>query len=234
MPNKKTLTDLTPAIIDAMQPTQYGGGYLWDKECEILQIAKMTADNGKGRWSVIYSNGGAGTRVVVNGAARTREHLGMYPDMSIEEARRIAKSRAELMFQQRENPVTAPLLRSRRSDKNKKRPVMVKPEAILDEVKSISPEEADRYEKLMGVLMDAYSQASAGKGDERHSDGQPFEDQDMMRIMDRVGADFALGQVIKKCVESRRLTRDARRKELLGAIVYLAGAIVWHDMGGKA
>lgn len=234
MRNHKILTDLTPAIIDAMEATKYGGGYMWDKECAILQIAKYTADKGKARWTIIYSNGGTGSRVVVDGRARTREFIGFYPDMSIEKARQIAKERHSLMLEQAKNPVPAPPFRAFRTDKVKARPVLVKPEAILEEAKTVSPEEADRYEKLMGVLMDAYSQASAGKGDERHSDGQAFEEQDMMKVMDRVGADFALGQVIKKCVESRRLPRDARRKELLGAIVYLAGAIIWHDMGGKA
>ena len=87
------------------------------------------------------------------------------------------------------------------------------------------------YETLMSVLMDAYAQASSGKGLHRHSDGQPFEEQDMQRIIEATSIDFALGQAIKKMLEARRgeIRLPTKRAELLGAIVYIAGAIVAID-----
>lgn len=89
--------------------------------------------------------------------------------------------------------------------------------------------ENPNYDKLMSVLMDAFQQASSGKGEERHGGGIGFEDQDMLHIMDRVGPGFGLGQAIKKLVESQKLKGKKARDELLGAIVYAAGTIVWMD-----
>lgn len=85
------------------------------------------------------------------------------------------------------------------------------------------------YELLMTVLMDAYQQAANGKGSDRHGNGLNFEDQDLLEITDRVGIGFPLGQAIKKICEGQRLTTDLARKEFLGAIVYLAGAIIWME-----
>jgi hypothetical protein len=48
----------------------------------------------------------------------------------------------------------------------------------------------------------------------------------MQAICDLVGDGFALGQAIKKIQESQRLPHEAAEKELLGAIVYVAGAVV--------
>lgn len=99
------------------------------------------------------------------------------------------------------------------------------PESILDEV-SIS--DNPNYDKLLEALMEAFDQATKGKGAERHAAGGiNFEDQDMLKVMDRVGIGFALGQAIKKITEGNRLKRAKARDEFLGAIVYLAGAIVW-------
>lgn len=94
-------------------------------------------------------------------------------------------------------------------------------------------EENAHYETLMSVLMDAYAQATNGKGSERHAGGDvSFDKQDMVRIIEATSIDFAIGQAIKKMVECRRLgNAGAQRAELLGAIVYVAGAVVWLDKG---
>lgn len=85
------------------------------------------------------------------------------------------------------------------------------------------------YEKLEQVLREAFEQASAGKGAERHATGQPFEHQPMQKLIDLYGPGFALGQAGKKMQESQRMDYAAAKRELLGAIVYIAGAIVHMD-----
>lgn len=82
----------------------------------------------------------------------------------------------------------------------------------------------DDYQGLQRVLQLALEQASAGKGNERHANGKPFDKQPMMEIGRMVGHGFCLGQAIKKAQESSRMQPDAAQRELLGAINYLAGA----------
>lgn len=82
----------------------------------------------------------------------------------------------------------------------------------------------DDYQGLQHVLQLALEQASAGKGNERHANGKPFDKQPMMEIGRMVGHGFCLGQAIKKAQESSRMQPDAAQRELLGAINYLAGA----------
>lgn len=93
-----------------------------------------------------------------------------------------------------------------------------------------NPQEAQqenlKYDPLRNVLDEAYSQAAVGKGAKRHAGGKPFIEQPIMRIQDMVGPGFALGQAIKKIDESQGLDADAAERELLGAIVYIAGAII--------
>lgn len=85
---------------------------------------------------------------------------------------------------------------------------------------------ADNYSSLSKVLRRAYDQASDGKGSERHGQDLPFTEQPMQLIQDLVGEGFALGQAMKKMQESQRLPHDAAIRELLGAINYIAGAII--------
>lgn len=82
----------------------------------------------------------------------------------------------------------------------------------------------DKYDGLRRIFDLAYLQASMGKGAERHGQGLPFEDQPMMGIGRMVGVGFCLGQAIKKAQEASRMQPDAAKRELLGAINYLAGA----------
>ena len=87
------------------------------------------------------------------------------------------------------------------------------------------------YEKLRDVLGRAYDQAAITKGAERHANDKPFHEQPMQTIADRRGIGFILGQVDKKTEEAQgmiaRCEKDKAVHELLGAIVYLAGAVIF-------
>ena len=83
------------------------------------------------------------------------------------------------------------------------------------------------YATLENVLTMALDQAANGKGKERHAeDGEPFEKQQICEITRRVGHGFPLGQAVKKIQESPRLDGEHRINELLGAINYIAAAII--------
>lgn len=86
--------------------------------------------------------------------------------------------------------------------------------------------DAPGYERLAGVLGRAFQQAANGKGKERHAQAQPFDSQPMQQLIDLYGVGFALGQAGKKAQESQRLPHQHAVSELLGAIVYIAGAVV--------
>jgi len=87
------------------------------------------------------------------------------------------------------------------------------------------------YEALYQILSDAYDQSETGKGSERHGNGQPWTQQPILTITRDVGLGFPTGQAIKKTIEAigmvDREQHVAAERELLGAIVYLAGAIQW-------
>lgn len=83
------------------------------------------------------------------------------------------------------------------------------------------------YAALADVLTRALEQASAGKGAQRHAQGQAFEQQPMQQLIKLYGVGFALGQAAKKAQEAQRLpTVERQVAELLGAINYLAGAVI--------
>lgn len=87
------------------------------------------------------------------------------------------------------------------------------------------------YKELKWTLDEAFSQAACGKGKERHvaTQDQAFVDQPILVITRMVGPGFPLGQALKKAQESMRLpTTEAKVKELLGAINYLAAAIIYY------
>lgn len=87
---------------------------------------------------------------------------------------------------------------------------------------------ADPYASLKNVLDRAFAQAAEGKGAERHANGLSFEQQPMQTISDSLGTNAGLlFQAAKKAQESQRMAPDAAVRELLGAINYLAGAVVW-------
>jgi hypothetical protein len=89
------------------------------------------------------------------------------------------------------------------------------------------------YDSLARVLDEALAQAQHGKGAERHAvPGEPFVDQQIVRICEWLGhggVAFAVGQAVKKAIESSRLPDERARAELLGAINYLAAAVLVID-----
>lgn len=89
-------------------------------------------------------------------------------------------------------------------------------------------ENNDDYHSLTGVLVRAYEQAAKGKGAVRHADGRPFTEQPMQTISELLGThEGLLYQAMKKIQESNRLEKEPAIRELLGAINYLAGAIIF-------
>jgi hypothetical protein len=89
----------------------------------------------------------------------------------------------------------------------------------------------DEYSRLQEFFDRSLSQASKGKGKERHArDDEKFEEQ-LMCAAQRILVDHPCGglayQVIKKTVESGRLLKErgieAARAELSGAANYLGG-----------
>jgi len=87
------------------------------------------------------------------------------------------------------------------------------------------------YNSLYDVLMEALQQAQSGKGAERHQQyvDEPFENQQICEIARRVGVGFNTGQAVKKSYETHGYEEDEverKVKELLGAINYIAGAII--------
>ncbi len=87
------------------------------------------------------------------------------------------------------------------------------------------------YERLVAVLRAAHDQAAVGKGKERHANALPFHQQPMQQIGRRRGIGFILGQADKKSEEAQGMLDrgeiEASKRELLGAINYLAGAYIF-------
>lgn len=90
----------------------------------------------------------------------------------------------------------------------------------------------DGYASLADVLRRALAQASTGKGHERHAEAnEPFEKQVIADVARRFGVGAVLGQAFKKSHEAQRLPRDRAVAELLGAINYLAAAVIHLEAG---
>ena len=92
-------------------------------------------------------------------------------------------------------------------------------------------ENREGYEDLLAVLGEAYDQASLGKGKARHGHGgKAFTEQQILEGQRSYGIGFALGQADKKMKEAFHMEFwEDSRKDLLGAIVYIAGAIIFGD-----
>lgn len=86
------------------------------------------------------------------------------------------------------------------------------------------------YEPLAGVLQEALDQAQHGKGKDRHAVTQgvarPFDRQPILEIGRMAGPGFDVGQAMKKAHEACELPPDRAVAELLGAINYLAAAVM--------
>ena len=89
------------------------------------------------------------------------------------------------------------------------------------------------YTTLASILTRAYNQAATGKGADRHANELPFDKQPMQTIAAKHGVGFLLGQADKKMIEAhgmlRRGEQDKAVHELLGAINYVAGAILFTE-----
>jgi len=88
---------------------------------------------------------------------------------------------------------------------------------------------ADGYEKLTDVLQAAHNQAAHGKGKDRHANNLPFHEQRMQTISKLIkspkGMEF---QAIKKLTEGMQFDDHGKREaELLGAINYIAGIVIY-------
>lgn len=84
----------------------------------------------------------------------------------------------------------------------------------------------DHYTTLRDILNEAYDQAATGKGKDRHANDRPWSAQPIAEIGRMVGVGFNLGQAMKKLQEASRMEGEAAVRELLGAIVYAASAIM--------
>lgn len=104
-------------------------------------------------------------------------------------------------------------------------------EAIDPQLKAFPKFALDEdYRSLAGILVDAYHQAQSGKGKERHANGLPFEDQPMQTISGMLDSDKGMAyQACKKIVEATNMqSLPAFEREILGAINYLAGMIIFN------
>ncbi len=88
---------------------------------------------------------------------------------------------------------------------------------------------APGYEQLVQVLRDAHDQAAFGKGKERHANDLPFHEQRMQGISQLLNSPDGMAyQVTKKVVEGLDMPQlDRKVTELLGAINYLAGIVIF-------
>ena len=94
-----------------------------------------------------------------------------------------------------------------------------------------TPPSDDGYDCLRAILAQAVEQASGGKGTERHSNGQPFDQQPICQGGRRFGIAGLVYQCWKKSHEVPvLLTMDDGKaravRELLGVINYAAAAIL--------
>lgn len=85
------------------------------------------------------------------------------------------------------------------------------------------------YGALADVLDKALNQAQFGKGNDRHNQNEErFEDQQIVQLGEWMGRStvFGIGQACKKAIESTHLSDEKAIEELLGAINYLAAAVI--------
>lgn len=93
----------------------------------------------------------------------------------------------------------------------------------------------DKFEHPLQEVFDrAVSQATKGKGQERHGKETPFLEQPWVEITDTHGLGFLTGQAEKKIKEAMRNKDKADHawweKEMLGSLNYLAMAIIYERM----
>lgn len=100
-------------------------------------------------------------------------------------------------------------------------------------VTSYPSDTEEQYAPLVAVFALALEQASSGKGAQRHGQGKPFDRQPMMEISRMIGGPAGcFYQAMKKTQEASRMEPGAAKREILGAINYLAGAYLLLDESG--
>lgn len=97
-----------------------------------------------------------------------------------------------------------------------------------------SKKDRDDYLPLLRTFLGALEQAAYGKGRERHANDLPFVEQPILTMAQMLNSDAGLAQqVIKKTIEARGLlTKEARIKELRGAMVYAAAMVLFEELYG--
>lgn len=112
------------------------------------------------------------------------------------------------------------------------------PEATMSQQQEvIKPAEMNNvrkgYQGLATVLERSLNQAQNGKGNERHQVGEAsFEQQPICELARLFGTGYNFGQAAKKAHETSQLsTKEAKVNELLGAINYLAAAVLVIEEG---
>ena len=94
------------------------------------------------------------------------------------------------------------------------------------------------YEELHRVFIEAYHQASLGKGDERHGHPGGFGKQTLMTDLRLVGLGGPVYQIRKKALEAMHLAEKgntaAARRDLYGVMVYAAAIIMHLEEGGMS
>lgn len=84
------------------------------------------------------------------------------------------------------------------------------------------------YESLARILCEVMHQAALGKGAQRHADSNPFEHQPTLGYARKYNSPVGLlCQIMKKLDEYDRLDGVARRRELIGVMVYVAMLIIF-------
>lgn len=85
------------------------------------------------------------------------------------------------------------------------------------------------YERLGHVLQAAHDQSALAKGKERHANNLPFDQQRMQQISQMLNSPHGMSyQACKKITEGLEMSDlHSTVKELLGAIVYTAGIIIY-------
>lgn len=93
----------------------------------------------------------------------------------------------------------------------------------------VDPRVEPGYEWLATVLQAALDQAQYGKGKERHANDRPFHEQRMQTLSDALNSAKGMAfQACKKITEGvDHPTYEQQERELLGAIVYISGMIIW-------
>lgn len=101
----------------------------------------------------------------------------------------------------------------------------------MTEVKDYAIYATPGYERLMDVFKDAHDQAAKGKGKQRHANDLPFHAQRMQRISESLDSPMGMAYQVQKKLQEGLQMKDpgARRAELLGAMNYLAGVIIFLD-----